>query len=118
MEAMEAAIKRGQQLYGIADFRHGMNGLARKAMCGACTLNGVEVPRLVFYVDTEAGVVKTFDLCGVPFLPESLADGRVHSFSDFQAKGGIMADDLEVLDGISIVCQVRRGKVELFAKAE
>jgi len=103
--------EHGRQLYGVADFRNGMNDLARKAQRGTCLLDGVEVPK-AFYIDTLSGVVKTYDLRGAPGIPEAFADGKTHTSRELWAKGFLKTSDVD-----GAVSRTLRGKVELFAAA-
>jgi hypothetical protein len=108
----------GRQLYGIADFRCGTNHLARKAMNGTCLVDGVSIA-LVSYVDTEGGIVETYDLRGIEGLPEGLKDGKVHPTHDLNRFGfsGALPENIEAPTG-GVICRTMLGKVELFAKAE
>lgn len=105
--------ERGRQLFGLADFRNGMNALAREAKLGTCLLDGVEVAQ-AFYIDTEAGVVKTYDLRGVPGIPDGLADGKAHSSRELWLKGFLKTAEVDApVDGA--VSRTLFGRVELFA---
>ena len=101
---------RGRQLFGVANYRP-MNDLAREARGGTCLLNGREVT-LVWFADTEAGIVKTFEVLG---------DGKVHA-----TRRGIGIACYRAIDfpGREVECELDEalsetlhGKVELFAAA-
>lgn len=84
----------------ILDYRN-MGENERRYRNGKVLVDGEEV-RLVFYVDTEAGIVKSYDVFG---------DARVHTCAEVEAATNPPARRLELADGICF--KTLHGKVEL-----
>lgn len=73
----QSARTCGPQLFGIAMFRHpGPNSLAMAARGGTCLLDGTEIEQ-PFYIDTERGIVKVYDLTGTPGLPDGVVQENI-----------------------------------------
>lgn len=99
-------MPRGKQLFGVVDFHH-MDDLAREAIGGTCLLDGREIKQ-VWFADTEAGIVRTYDVLG---------DGKVHRGGrEFLTRDFPGRDVGSPVDGV--LSETLRGKVELFAAAE
>lgn len=94
---------RGKQLFGVANFRP-MNGLAHKAIGGSCFVDGREIKQ-AWFVDTEAGIVKTYDVLG---------DGKLHSGREFTSADFPGREVESPWDGV--VSETLHGKVDLFAR--
>jgi hypothetical protein len=107
---------RGRQLFGVvncriydapdADGGVADGGVTRAAMGGSCFVDGREIKQ-VWYADTEAGIVKTYDVLG---------DGKAHPGREF-APADFPGREVDApLDGV--LSETLRGKVELFAGVE
>jgi hypothetical protein len=108
--------KRGRRLRGKADFRDGMNRLAREALNGTCLVDGVPVT-LAFFIDTEAGVVRTYDLSGFPGMPDHLMDGKIHAACELSPN---LIEELYPDEDLSggVLSRTLYGRVDLFASAD
>ncbi len=125
-----ATVMRGRRLFGVAAFRGKLNELAYEASGGTCLVDGVEIP-CPFYIDTEQGIVKVYDLTGVPGLPEGVQTkfGKVTvaMYKDLEATGFLTTESAQAMlasgeletDGgpWGLVTRTLRGKVELYAPA-
>lgn len=97
----------------ILDFRTGRRGaLEAEYQNGRTTLDGVEV-RLVFYVNTGAGLLKTYDLSQHPEAAPGTPDKPFAACSWFTVFPKGIPDDVSGFNHEPLVW-TRRGKVEVF----
>lgn len=94
----------GKQYHGVFDWSSGDDSHPppSELFGGVCLLDGKEVKQ-VWYVDTEAGIVKTYDV---------LHDGVVHPGWNYLPKD-FPNRDVDCSEG-SPLSETLRGKVELY----
>ncbi len=89
------------ELFGEVNIKH-PNRLSAELRNGKVTLDGTEI-KLVWYANSETGVVKTYDVSG---------DGQIY----LSRNSIVSSREVEDVDGVWSM--TLRGKVRMFAPAE